>query len=66
METKKRTHILQKKILVAIELCNNALGLGKPKNFTLGYFQEVFNICHGGLSNLALREVHKNKIVYIR
>ena len=66
METKKRTHILQKKILVAIELCNNALGLVKHENFTLGSFQEVFNICHGGLSKLALWEVHNNKIMYIR
>ena len=66
METKKRTHILQKKILVAIELYSDALGLGKTENFTLGSFQEVFNICHGGLSKLALWEVHNNKIVYIR
>ena len=66
METKKRSNILQKNILVAIELCSNALGLGKPRNFTLGSFQEVFNICHGGLSKLALWEVHNNKIVYIR
>ena len=45
-----------------IELCSNALGLGKPDNFKLGSFQEVFNICHGGISNLALWEVQNNKI----
>ena len=55
MEMKNRNHSLQKKILVAIELCNNALGS----------FQEVFNIFHGGLSKLALWEMHINKIVYI-